>query len=1260
MIIKPNSKINILSWNIQSSNTVSGSKFDDTVFRNTLENHQIICLQETRQNVKYPGYRAFNNTRSNEKNGGVCTLIKNNFCDGVVKITTSIPDIVVCKLKRSFFNLNSDIFIINTYIKPANSSSKNSENSGYDNLYDLEILINNLQRTGNIILCGDFNARISNEPDFIQHDTDSTDTFIPLPDDYIPDNLLKRNSQDLKTNSYKRSFLDLLINNKIHILNGRTLGDFRGHFTCIQPTGSSVIDYFATSAEINKLVNHLTIMPFTIFSDHRPVSLSLTFNKFTSHNNANKVYDKAPVRYKFCENNKEAYRDLQDSEDMKGIADNITNNSYCDSIDGTYELNNDFTTYLQGVADKTLTKTKIPTDNITNKKPWFNKDCRSGKRLATKAARIVSRFPNSDYLRKNFYLVKKRYKSILKTNKSQYFDKLNQDIEQGKVLNWKQFRRLKEQKSQKLKFDGLDMNNFETFFQNLYSNEHPTISKEQKEELLLEADRLNVTTDPPSMTLNDHISLEEIRVAIKSLKTGKGSSSDLICNELLINLNSNGTIILQKLFNKCLDTGSYPWNNSIISPLHKKGNKEDPDNYRAIAVSSTIGKLFSTILLDRLIAFRNNKCPDPPNQLGFTKGAQTYDHILTLNTITSKYKKLRKKVHAVFVDFKKAFDSVCREALFYKLSKMGVTGKFYNVLRHMYGNSTAQIKLSGHVSKTILTRKGTEQGHPLSPDLFKIFLSDLSPSLEFSNCPELMNCIISHLLWADDLIILALGRKTLQKQLDALHAFCTQWGIEININKTKLMTFNKGKWTPDDSRFNIGNMILEEVDTYTYLGITIHNSGSFTHARQDLREKATRALYALKNTVNKTKLTFRSLCTLFDSLIKPIVLYGAPIWCPSMSAIKNLCKILTTPVENNGHANWLRKISGLLDCEKVHLHFLKWALGVNRRASNVGSWGETGRYPLIYECLNLTIKYVKRLQSKNENSFVGLAFKEQQKLNLAWYNNIEPILKTDESYVTNHVTLYKKINHSLFVSSDSHHQNTPQKHFVIYKGVPKLIPPQSIKPIISRHFTPHIVMKSLKSHFREAWQHCKNSSPKMEFYNRVKDGFCREKYLDYVTNFYDRANLTKLRVSAHELHVETGRHKNIPRQDRHCKWCKLSMGIDTIEDEDHFLYTCDLYSQIRAKTVTMISELTNINVAGTNYMLLLCQINKLSTTNTQSTSYASHSMTHPYELDLDHQSAVNLSSKLSTDSAAASVSRTIAKNVTLSFERRKQLSSSTD
>ena len=159
--------------------------------------------------------------------------------------------------------------------------------------------------------------------------------------------------------------------------------------------------------------------------------------------------------------------------------------------------------------------------------------------------------------------------------------------------------------------------------------------------------------------------------------------------EILKVLDINHVNFLTDLFNICFDNSVYPWNESITTPIHKKGDKSNPDNYRAIAVRSVIGKIFSIIILERLHAFRKEKCPDPLNQLGFTKGAQTYDHILAMQTITSTYKKMKKPVYAIFVDFKKAFDSVFRQALFYKLVKLGITGKFYSVLKDMYSNSFA-------------------------------------------------------------------------------------------------------------------------------------------------------------------------------------------------------------------------------------------------------------------------------------------------------------------------------------------------------------------------------------------------------------------------------------------------------------------------------------------------------------------------------------------------------------------------------------------
>ena len=253
-------------------------------------------------------------------------------------------------------------------------------------------------------------------------------------------------------------------------------------------------------------------------------------------------------------------------------------------------------------------------------------------------------------------------------------------------------------------------------------------------------------------------------------------------------------------------------------------------------------------------------------------------------------------------------------------------------------------------------------------------------------------------------------------------------------------------------------------------------------ARSELKQKAMRALYGLKNTINKSKLSFRSLTTLFDSLIKPIVLYGAPIYTPNMSIIKAICKNWhhcqntttrhPTPRQPPLDQGLLRKI-GLTNCEKVHLHFLKWALRVHRRASNAGVWGESGRYPLVYECINLTLNYVRRLQKLNNNSLVSLAFKEQQNMKLDWYRGIEPLLETDPCFSYDHVSAYNQ-NKNRHYSTNPRNtlqqaKANPKSRLLIQHGIKMEIPADTLEPLKSKQFTPYIIMKSIKTDFRNAY-----------------------------------------------------------------------------------------------------------------------------------------------------------------------------------------------
>ena len=438
---------------------------------------------------------------------------------------------------------------------------------------------------------------------------------------------------------------------------------------------------------------------------------------------------------------------------------------------------------------------------------------------------------------------------MLKSKKDTFFQDISTDVENGNNINWQRFKKLKNVKQEDTKLDAFDMINFCNFFKDLYGK--PTLSQERIAEFVKCSDSEMPSEKSCDEFLDREITMEEIKECIRASKRGKAVSEDLISNEMLKASGHDLLCGIRNLFNQCLTHGTYPWNTSVVTPLHKKGSVYDPNNYRAIAVASNLGKLFSSILLQRLIVFRN----DTVNQLGFCKNSQTADHILTLSTCVEKYVKQSKgKLYCCFVDYSKAFDTVCREALLYKLWKMGIKNRFFNCLEHMYNNSSAKVKLLGKLSDIIEIHCGTEQGHPLSPELFKCFIHDLSEQLNnltTGNVPELSGKKISHLLWADDLVLMALDGDTLQNLLNILLEYCNQWGLSVNISKTAVMIFNRSSRVLNESHnFKLGNICIPSAKEYTYLGITFSLNGALSRAQNLLRQKALRSFFALRKTVD--------------------------------------------------------------------------------------------------------------------------------------------------------------------------------------------------------------------------------------------------------------------------------------------------------------------------------------------------------------------------------------------------------------------------
>ena len=329
-----------------------------------------------------------------------------------------------------------------------------------------------------------------------------------------------------------------------------------------------------------------------------------------------------------------------------------------------------------------------------------------------------------------------------------------------------------------------------------------------------------------------------------------------------------------------------------------------------------------------------------------------------------------------------------RDLLLYKLSNIGIQGNFFSVLEDMYNKSTARLKINKYLSRALNICKGTEQGHPLSPHLFKIFILDLSEQFSVEGLyPKLIDSIVNHLFWADDLVLFGLDQASLQKNLDILHNFCETWGLEVNLKKTKVVCFGKKGL----SRFKLAATPIKFADSYTYLGVTITKNGHVTVARNDLRKKALRALFALKKHANREYISPKSLLYLFDSLIKPILLYGSQVLLPHTPIFVKI-----NQSDSHSNTNYFKII-----CQDKHelffVKYLKWVLGVHKKASNVGVYGETGKLPLCFDGVKLSCDYFDRCKNSPDSSLVKKAFLEQKRLDLSWYHNITELLAKNSS-----------------------------------------------------------------------------------------------------------------------------------------------------------------------------------------------------------------------------------------------------------------------
>ena len=393
--------------------------------------------------------------------------------------------------------------------------------------------------------------------------------------------------------------------------------------------------------------------------------------------------------------------------------------------------------------------------------------------------------------------------------------------------------------------------------------------------------------------------VEDVQETITRLKNNKACGPDMIYNE---HLKSAALVLVTtwtEIFNECLRQGRIPerWRMSKIKPIYKgKGNASDPNSYRGVALECTLLKVFTKLLTRRITNLVDSHIPE--EQFGFRRNRSTIQAVDCLQKdIHEALEQPKGKLHSIFVDYEKAFDTVNRTKLLTKLEHMiGKENPMTQLTKDILANNYVQIDDAVTISNPIDQTTGVLQGDPLSPLLFNIATHDIMQAIQTKE--------VKAYIYADDMALVSTSINSLQTAFNRLVEWARSNDLTLNRTKTVQMTFKRGgKQARADSIYLEGQP-LTKVKSFRYLGITMQPQG--TTYTLHIKERMTAAIRSMNDIKHLSKISLQTAMEIFKVKIQPVITYG----------IHSIWQDLTT--------------SNLKDLEKVKTTFLKRALCLSK------------------------------------------------------------------------------------------------------------------------------------------------------------------------------------------------------------------------------------------------------------------------------------------------------------------------------------------
>ncbi|KAK3539481.1 hypothetical protein QTP70_008869 [Hemibagrus guttatus] len=360
----------------------------------------------------------------------------------------------------------------------------------------------------------------------------------------------------------------------------------------------------------------------------------------------------------------------------------------------------------------------------------------------------------------------------------------------------------------------------------------------------------------------DKIRKDEVRKALKRMKSGKAVGPDDIPVEVWKCLGEAAVEFLASLFNRVLESERMPeeWRRSVLVPIFKnKGDVQSCSNYRGIKLMSHTMKLW-----ERVVEARLRKVVDIcEQQYGFMPRKSTTDAIFALRILMEKYRDGQRELHCVFVDLEKAYDRVSREELWYCVRKSGVAEKYVRVVQDMYERSRTVVRCAVGQTEEFNVEVGLHQGSALSPFLFAIVMDQLSEEVR-QESPWTM-------MFADDIVICSESREQVEENLERWRFALERRGMKVSRSKTEYMCVNEREGS---GTVRLQGEEVKKVQEFKYLGSTVQSNGECGKEVKKRVQAGWNGWRKVSGVLCERKISARIKGKVYRTVVRPAMLYG--------------------------------------------------------------------------------------------------------------------------------------------------------------------------------------------------------------------------------------------------------------------------------------------------------------------------------------------------------------------------------------------------